>query len=83
MAKLNKLTMRSDLVVAGFLIAIIFMMILPLPTVVVDSIIGINMGLGVLLLIVGIYMTSPLEFLVDMQNGVFLNDVAGLLTLLL
>ena len=61
--RLNKLTMRSDLIIAGFLVAIIFMMILPLPTMLVDTMIALNMGVGVLLLIVGVYMASPLEFL--------------------
>lgn len=63
MSWLNKLTMRSDLIIAGFLIAIIFMMILPLPTLLVDTMIATNMGIGVLLLIIGVYMASPLEFL--------------------
>ncbi|MEK0417167.1 MAG: hypothetical protein RI949_1173, partial [Pseudomonadota bacterium] len=34
---------RNDVVLAVMLVAIIFMMILPLPTLVVDALIGLNM----------------------------------------
>ncbi|ABC30030.1 Type III secretory pathway, component EscV [Hahella chejuensis KCTC 2396] len=53
---------RKDILFAAMLVAIIFMMILPLPTVLVDILIGVNMGLAVVLLMVGVYLRSPLEF---------------------
>ena len=59
---LNKLAGRQDLVLVVLLIAVIFMMILPLPTVVVDTLIAINMSLAVILLMVSIYLKTPLAF---------------------
>ncbi|MDG9672080.1 type III secretion system export apparatus subunit SctV [Hahella sp. CR1] len=53
---------RKDILFAAMLVAIIFMMILPLPTALVDILIGVNMGLAVVLLMVGVYLRSPLEF---------------------
>ena len=44
------------------LLAIVFMMILPLPTALVDVLIGANMSIAVVLLMLAIYITSPLEF---------------------
>lgn len=47
---------------AVMLLAIVFMMILPLPTVLIDVLIGINMSIAVVLLMLAIYISSPLEF---------------------
>ncbi len=59
--RIQALTKRSDLMVAILLMSIVFMMILPLPPEVVDVLIGLNMGIAVILLMVSIYITSPLE----------------------
>lgn len=56
------MTRRNDVVLAGLLIAIIFMMILPMPTVIVDTLIAINMMIAAILLMVVIYLPSPLSF---------------------
>ncbi len=55
--------MRTDIAVAVFIIGIIFMMIIPLPTGLVDSLIAMNMGISVILLMVAVYLKNPLEFL--------------------
>ena len=66
MARLQKLlllaTNRTDIVLAILLVAIIFMMILPLPTGLVDALIATNMGLAAILLMVAMYLPSPLAF---------------------
>jgi len=59
---LQKMTMRGDLLIAFILIGVIFMMILPLPTQLVDILIGFNMAVAVILLMMAVYMSSPLEF---------------------
>ena len=53
---------RNDVVLAVMLVAIIFMMILPLPTLVVDILIAINMTIAGVLLMVAMYLPSPLAF---------------------
>ncbi len=55
-------TSRNDLVLAFFLVAVIFMMILPLPTWLVDTLIGTNMTISAILLMVAMYLPSPLSF---------------------
>ena len=55
-------TSRNDLILAFFLVAVIFMMILPLPTWLVDTLIGINMTVSAILLMVAMYLPSPLAF---------------------
>lgn len=55
-------TSRNDLVLAVILVSIIFMMILPLPTWLVDVLIGINMTISAMLLMVALYLPSPLAF---------------------
>ena len=47
---------RNDLVLAVFLVSIIFMMILPLPTWLVDALIATNMCLSATLLMVAMYL---------------------------
>ena len=59
---LGSITKHSDIMVALFVVGIIFMMILPVPTILVDTFISINVGAAVVLLMVSIYMESPLSF---------------------
>ncbi len=53
---------RNDIVLAVMIVAIIFMMILPLPTLLVDVLIGINITLSAVLLMVAMYLPTPLAF---------------------
>jgi type III secretion protein V len=53
---------RSDIVLSVMLMAIVFMLILPLPTLLVDVLIAINIGLSALLLMVAMYLPNPLAF---------------------
>jgi len=55
-------TSRNDIVLAVFLVSVIFMMILPLPTWLVDVLIGTNMTISAMLLMVAMYLPSPLSF---------------------
>lgn len=55
-------TSRNDVVLAILLVSIVFMMILPLPTWLVDVLIGINMTGSAMLLMVAMYLPSPLAF---------------------
>ena len=56
------LTSRNDIVLAMLIVSIIFMMILPLPTALIDVLIGTNMTLSAVLLMVAMYLPSPLAF---------------------
>ncbi|MBL6080023.1 type III secretion system export apparatus subunit SctV [Belnapia sp. T18] len=53
---------RSDLVLALMLIAVIFMMIIPLPPAIMDVLQAINLGISAILLMVAVYIRSPLSF---------------------
>ena len=53
---------RNDLVLAALIVCIIFMMILPLPTWLVDALIATNMCLSATLLMVAMYLPNPLAF---------------------
>ncbi|MEW4561559.1 type III secretion system export apparatus subunit SctV [Bremerella sp. JC770] len=57
-----KATRFSDLVLAGLIVAVIGLMILPLPTVVVDTLLATNLGLSVTLLMMSMYIQSVLSF---------------------
>ncbi|MGK9168735.1 type III secretion system export apparatus subunit SctV [Inquilinus limosus] len=52
---------RQDLMIVALLVATILLMILPLPTLLVDALIACNMTFAVLLLMVAVYLRSPLE----------------------
>ncbi len=56
------LTQRNDLMIAIILVMIVFMMIIPLPTELVDVLIAFNIGVAIILLMVAVYLTTPLEF---------------------
>ena len=53
---------RQDVVLATFVLAVVFMMIVPLPTWLLDILIGLNISLSVILLMVAVYLRTPLDF---------------------
>ena len=59
---LYAITQRKDVLLAFLLVGIIFMMILPLPTELVDILIGTSMSISVILLMLSIYISSAGEF---------------------
>ena len=59
---INAFTSRSDVMLAVLIVAIIFMIVLPLPTALVDTLIATNMTIGMVLLMIAVYIPSPLSF---------------------
>ncbi|ASX26290.1 Secretion system apparatus protein SsaV [Candidatus Hamiltonella defensa (Bemisia tabaci)] len=59
---LSLLLERQDIFLAVMLLVAIFMMILPLPTELIDVLIAVNLGLSAILLMISIYIRDPLEF---------------------
>jgi len=55
------LTRYSDLGLAGMVVAIVGMMIVPLPTPLLDLLISVNIAAGVVLLLVAIYVSDALK----------------------
>ena len=53
---------RQDIVLATFIVAVIGMMIVPLPTWLIDMLIGLNISLSIVLLMVAVYLRTPLDF---------------------
>ena len=51
----------SDLALAGLVVAIVGMMIVPLPTPLLDLLISLNIATGVALLLVAIYVSDALK----------------------
>jgi len=59
--QLQLLTRHSDLLLAGMVVGIVAMMIIPLPTPLLDILITTNISLAVILLLVSIYVESALR----------------------
>jgi type III secretion protein V len=53
---------RQDIVLAVMLLVAVFMMIVPLPTALVDLLIAINLAISIILLMMALYIREPLEF---------------------
>jgi len=53
---------RSDLIVAILMLVAIVMIIIPLPTWLVDGLIAINISVSMLVLLVVFYIARPVEF---------------------
>jgi flagellar biosynthesis protein FlhA len=60
-APMKALSKNSDFVLAGGVIAIIAMMIIPLPPIVLDVLLAANITLAILILTVSMYIMHPLE----------------------
>ncbi len=52
----------ADLLLVGGVVAILAMMVLPLPPLLIDALVALNISFGVVLLLVALYIGSPLEF---------------------
>ncbi|MGL4858760.1 MAG: EscV/YscV/HrcV family type III secretion system export apparatus protein [Enterobacteriaceae bacterium] len=59
---LSAMSGRYDIILSVMLIVAIFMMILPLPTPLVDVLIAVNLSMSVTLLMIAIYMNRLLDF---------------------
>ncbi|MFD9901107.1 type III secretion system export apparatus subunit SctV [Mesorhizobium sp. NPDC059025] len=59
---LGKASQRGDLVIAVLILVAVVMMLIPLPTFLVDTLITANIALSVLILLVAFYVSHPLEF---------------------
>ncbi|MDF0733060.1 type III secretion system export apparatus subunit SctV [Pseudomonas entomophila] len=66
LARLNGLaqaaSQRTDVIIVSFMLMAIAMMIIPLPTYLVDTLIGLNIALSLLVLIVAFYIAHSVEF---------------------
>ena len=58
----ERLAGRQDVILAVFVVSVIFMLIIPLPTLLVDFLIATNISISVILLMVAVYLASPLDF---------------------
>lgn len=65
MARLSALAgvaaQRTEVVVIAFMMMAVVMMIIPLPTYLVDTLIGVSISLSILVLVVAFYIRKPLE----------------------
>ncbi len=55
------LAKRTDLLFAVFFLVVVSMMILPLPTVLIDMLIGFNLAFSLIIIVTAIYLRSSLE----------------------
>lgn len=53
---------QNEMVIAVVVVAVIFMLILPMPTQLVDSLIAVNICISTLLIVLVTYMPGPLAF---------------------
>lgn len=59
---LAKMSARGDLVMATLVVTAVVMMIIPLPTFLIDALITANIAISVLILLVSFYVAHPLDF---------------------
>ncbi len=60
--KLSELSKNNDIILAIVLVVTIGMMIIPLPAILVDILITLNISLSVIILLVCLYTTEPLQY---------------------
>ncbi|MGI4801505.1 MAG: type III secretion system export apparatus subunit SctV [Janthinobacterium lividum] len=59
---LRRLPIRQDIVLVVLIMCTLAMMVLPMPTFMADTLIAVNIGISVILLMVAVYLPSPSEF---------------------
>ncbi len=58
----ERLSKHGDILLASGVVLILFVMLIPLPTIVLDMMLSVSIALALLTLITAMFMTSPLEF---------------------
>lgn len=58
----DTITRHSDLAMVALLVIVVTLMILPMPTALVDTFIGANLTISFMMLMMAMYVKSPLEF---------------------
>ena len=58
----KRFTSQGDILLAGGVILTLFVMLVPLPTIVLDILLAFSISFSLVILITSIFMTSPLEF---------------------
>ena len=58
----SKFSKQGDILLAGGVVTILFVMLIPLPTPFIDFMLSVSISLGLVILVTSMFMTSPLEF---------------------
>ncbi|HBU36253.1 MAG TPA: flagellar biosynthesis protein FlhA [Planctomycetaceae bacterium] len=58
----SKFAKQGDLLLAGGVVVILFVMLIPLPTFFIDFMLTVSISLGLVVLVTSMFMESPLEF---------------------
>ncbi|MCD8351848.1 MAG: type III secretion system export apparatus subunit SctV [Planctomycetaceae bacterium] len=61
---ISAITRYNDITLVVLIISIIALMILPMPTYLVDMLLAVNLGISVIMLLMAMYIRTPLEFAV-------------------
>ncbi|MCF6208908.1 MAG: FHIPEP family type III secretion protein, partial [Ghiorsea sp.] len=59
---LQRMSKHTDVMLAVGVLGVIMIMMVPLPTWIMDFLLAINIAIGVLILLTAIYVLKPLEF---------------------
>ncbi|WP_027180444.1 flagellar biosynthesis protein FlhA [Maridesulfovibrio bastinii] len=58
----SQFSKHGDLLLAGGVVVILFIMLIPLPTLFIDFMLTVSISLGLVILVTSMFMISPLEF---------------------
>ncbi|WP_319759165.1 flagellar biosynthesis protein FlhA [Maridesulfovibrio sp.] len=58
----EKFAKQGDILLAGGVVVILFVMLIPLPTMFIDFMLSVSISLGLVILITSMFLQSPLEF---------------------
>ncbi len=58
----TRFSKQGDIMLAGGVVIILFVMLVPLPTIIMDTMLALSITISLLVLLTAMFMTSPLEF---------------------
>ena len=59
---ISKLRGNASLIFTGGVVGLLMLMVLPIPTFVLDALLALNITVGITVLVVSLYIKQPLEF---------------------
>jgi Flagellar biosynthesis pathway, component FlhA len=64
----KRFTRQGDFLLAGGVIMTLFVMLVPLPTIILDILLAFSISFSLVILITSMFMTSPLEFSISLRS---------------
>ena len=75
---IEKLSKNSDIMMAVAVVGIILMLIIPMPSELLDFLLVVNIASAIIILIISIYIAEPLDSSLEYEFAMMLSSISAI-----